>query len=71
MPRRKSGDDADDAWADRHEGDCAMGQIHELREANPVGRPFERQRGPLGFLEWDGDALTPPKQPQRRSRRRS
>ncbi len=60
MPRRRSGDD-EDAWADLHEGDMAMGQIHELREAHPVGKPFEPRRGALGFLEYDGDTLKNPR----------
>lgn len=60
MPRRRHASEDDEAWADRHEGDCAVGQIHELRESNPPGKPFEPVRGPLGFLEWDGDALRSP-----------
>lgn len=45
--RRRANDE--DAWADRHEGECAVGHICELRESNPPGKPFEPQRGPLGF----------------------
>jgi hypothetical protein len=26
-----------------------QGSVHELRSADPPGRPFEPQRGPLGF----------------------
>lgn len=53
MPRRRANDD--DAWADRHEGDCLLGSIGELRESNPPGTPFEPKRGPLGFLPLDKD----------------
>lgn len=60
MPRRRASED-DEAWADRHEGDCSLGHISELREANPPGKPFEPMRGPLGFLEYDGDALRAPR----------
>jgi hypothetical protein len=48
MPRRRA-NDPDDAWADRHEGEAAIGSICELRSNDPVGRPFEPARGPLGF----------------------
>lgn len=47
MPRRRANED--DAWADRHEGECAVGQVHELREGNPPGKPFEPKRAPIGF----------------------
>jgi hypothetical protein len=48
VPRRRNASD-DEAWADRHEGECAVGHICELRETNPPGKPFEPRRGPLGF----------------------
>lgn len=47
MPRRRASDD--EAWADRHEGECGFGHINELREAHVTGKPFEPKRGPLGF----------------------
>lgn len=47
MSRKKANDE--DAWADRHEGECSIGHVSELREASPPGRPFEPRRGPLGF----------------------
>lgn len=64
MPRRRASED--EAWADRHEGDCSLGHISELREANPPGKPFEPMRGPLGFLEWEGDSLRSPTRKRRR-----
>ena len=67
MPKRRASE-PDEAYADRHEGDCSVGHISELRESHPPGRPFEPKRGPLGFLEWDGDAL---RSPARRRKRRN
>ena len=58
MPKRRASDD--DAWADQHAGEAAMGQIHQLREQNPPGEPFPTVRGPMGFLDYDGDALKSP-----------
>ena len=69
MPKRRASDD-DDAWADRHEGDCAMGQIHQLRENNPPGEPFQPVRGPMGFLDYDGDTLKSPRRLREKRRRR-
>lgn len=48
MPKRRANDD-DESWSDLHAGDCALGSIHELRETNTVGKPYEPKRGPLGF----------------------
>lgn len=59
MPRRRANDD-DEAYADRHEGECQIGHVIELRESHPPGRPFEPVRGPLGFLEYHGDTLKSP-----------
>jgi hypothetical protein len=55
-PRRVTGDD-DEAWADLHAGDCLSGAIHELREAVPRGKPFERVDHGIGFLIYVGDKL--------------
>ena len=65
--RRRLNDE--DAWADQHLGECAIGQIHELRESSPPGRPFEPRRASIGFLEWDGDALRSPKVKKRKRNR--
>lgn len=65
MPRRRSAND-DEAWAERHEGDCATGHISELREASPPGKPYEPVRGPLGFCI-DPSAYRPRKRARRRA----
>ena len=62
MPRRRANDP--DAWADRHEGEAAIGNICELRSSDPPGRPFEPARGPLGFC------IDPAAYRRRRARRR-
>jgi hypothetical protein len=50
MPRRKGEyDDPDWAEAAAHTGEMMQGSIHELRSADPPGKPYEPQRGPLGF----------------------
>jgi hypothetical protein len=50
MPRRKAGyDDPDWQEAAAHTGEMMQGSIHELRSADPPGRPYEPKRGPLGF----------------------
>lgn len=49
MGRRRRSADDDEAWAEQTAGDCLIGHISELREANPPGRPFEPRRGQLGF----------------------
>jgi hypothetical protein len=49
MPRRRSEDDDDWSEAANHVGEMMAGSINELRSADPPGRPFEPQRGPLGF----------------------
>jgi hypothetical protein len=66
-PKRRANDD-EDAWADWHAGDCATGHISQLREQNPPGEPFDVKRGPLGFLDWDGDSL---KSPARKRKKRN
>lgn len=66
MPRRRASED--DAWADRHEGECATGHISQLREQNPPGEPFDVKRAPMGFLDWDGDSLKSPAQRKRKRR---
>jgi len=48
MPRRRRASD-DESWAERHEGEAAIGSICELRSADPPGKPYEPKRGPLGF----------------------
>ena len=58
-PKRRASED-DDAWADWHAGDCASGHISQLREQNPPGEPFPTVRGPIGFLDYDGDTLKSP-----------
>lgn len=70
MGKRKHAAEPDpDAWADVHEGNCLSGSIHELREANPPGKPFEPVRGTLGFLEYVGDSLKAPTIGKRRKRK--
>ena len=50
MPKRRGGyDDPDWAEAAAHVGECMQGSISELRSSDPPGRPFERQRQPIGF----------------------
>ena len=46
MPKNASDDEA---WAEQHTGECAVGFIAELRSVDPPGKPFEPVRGPLGF----------------------
>ena len=50
MPRRRRSEDDDD-WSEAasHVGEMMQGAIHELRSADPPGKPFEPARGPLGF----------------------
>jgi hypothetical protein len=50
MPRRRNEyDDPDWAEAAAHTGEMMQGSIHELRSADPPGKPYEPKRGPLGF----------------------
>ena len=49
MAGRVKYDDPDWSEAASHLGECAIGSVHELRESNPPGKPFEPERGPLGF----------------------
>ena len=50
MPRRKGEyDDPDWQEAAAHTGEMMQGSIHELRSADPPGKPYEPKRGPLGF----------------------
>lgn len=49
MPRRRRSEDDDWSEAANHVGEMMAGSINELRSADPPGRPFEPQRGPLGF----------------------
>lgn len=66
MAKRRAYDDPDWAEAASHTGEMMAGSIHELRSADPPGRPFEPQRGPLGFCI-DPDAY---RAKNRRKRRR-
>ena len=63
MAKPKRGND-DEAWAERHEGDCALGSIQELRSADPPGKPYEPRRGPLGFCV-DPEAYKPKRRRKR------
>jgi hypothetical protein len=49
MPKRRAKDDDDWSEAASHAGEMMAGSINELRSADPPGRPYEPQRGPLGF----------------------
>ena len=50
MPRRRGKyDDPDWHEVGSHLGEAFAGNIAELRSSDPPGRPFEPQRGPLGF----------------------
>lgn len=64
MSRKPRSDD--DAWADQHTGECMSGHISQLRENNPPGEPFQPVRGPMGFLDYDGDTLKAPKRKRRK-----
>ena len=49
MPRRRRSEDDDWSEAANHAGEMMAGSINELRSSDPPGKPFEPQRGPLGF----------------------
>jgi hypothetical protein len=70
MPRRRGGyDDPDWAEAPAHTGEMMQGSLHELRSADPPGRPFEPRREQLGFCV--DPAAYRPRPPGRRRRRRA
>ncbi len=65
MPKRRGGyDDPDWQEVGSHLGEAFSGSIHELRSNDPPGKPFEPQRGPLGFCI-DPQAYKPAKRKRR------
>lgn len=50
MPKRPLVyDDPDWCEAAPHTGEMGFGSVHDLRHAEPKGRPFQKRYGPLGF----------------------
>ena len=61
--RRADDDDSDPEWVWSTAG-FALGHIGQLSEKEPVGTPYEKKRGPLGF------DITPGQTKKKRRRKR-
>jgi hypothetical protein len=59
-------DDPDWCEAPAHTGEMGFGAIHDLRHAEPKGRPFQKHYGPLGFCVDPEAYKVKPKRKRRR-----